>query len=546
MKLNEVPFNISILKVTPEFTRPLGEVKSLEIFESGTNNLKADGLFSTEIFGPLGSDERDLRFGYMNLHTQIFHGLYFKRLVALKQLYLDICSGKRYAIWDPKEKDFLPSDELEGNTGYAFFVKHFMELEPAKTTSTARDVRIQLIKENKDKALTSQLLVMPAGLRDINVAKGSSRTTEDEINTFYRSILSTASTISSTEVTKNDPIIDTARMSMQRQFVGITDYVMSEVSKGKNSFVLAKWASRKVRNGTMNVISPIQTSVDVLGTKRTPGINDIQLGMSQMMVGMPEVVIHYLRSSWLGKVFGSGVREVTLVDPKTLKPKQVNLSAEEVERWTTIDGLKSQIQRFVKREYRQRPIRVEGHYLGLLYHGKEGFKIFNDIDTLPEGFDRNAVTPLNLTSLFYLSGYKNWNDYIGILTRYPVAGDGSTIVGGLYLKTTTISQEKQELGEDWTPIGGDHIAYQFPDQSTQATFIETLSPHLTRLKGLGGDYDGDKCTLTILYGDLSIKQFREAKYTVEWYVNPDGSFKLTGSQDNINLVFANITGGPNG
>lgn len=545
MKIKEIPFRIWIMDITPELLRNLKEVRSLEIFESGTNNLKADGLFSTEIFGPLGSDERDSRFGYINLNTKIFHPLYFKRLGALKQLYMEICTGKRYAVWDEKEKDFFPSDEVEGKTGFAFFVKHFPELTPAHNQSSARSVRIRLIEENRSKALRSDVLVQPAGIRDIQV-EASGRTTEDEINKYYRSLIATSNSITSSEVTRNDPVIDTARMSLQRNFVAINDHVMNLLN-GKGGFILGKFASRKIRNGTANVISPIQTAVDMLGTGRAPGINGIQTGLAQTFKGMPEVVIHFLRTGWLSYVMGNSAEGyVPLVNPKTLKRGMVDLSPEEMERWTTIDGLNKIINRFVKFNYRQIPIKLDGHYLGLLYHGPEGFRIFGDIDELPEGFDRKQVSPLNLTSLLYLSGYRNWNKYVGILTRYPVAGSESTIRGNLYVKSTTKAFQKMELDDNWQPKGDDYVCFQFPDQSPDATFIETLSPHIAAYPGLGADNDGDRCTLTILYSIQSISEFEEHKRKREWYVKPDGSLRFSSGLDNIELVFANITGGPEG
>lgn len=545
MKLAEIPFNISIMQPKAELLRTMNETKSLEIFEPGTNNLKSDGLFSIESFGPLGSDARDQRFSYIKLNTTVFHPLIFKRLGVLKKLYNEICFGQRFAVFNEETGDFEPASEVDGDTGFAFFVKHFDKLRLKQTDSSVRNMRIRLIEENKEKALTDVILVMPAGLRDIQVDNATGRTTEDEINKTYRSIIATASTISTSEISKNDPIINVSRSNLQKRFQEVYDQIFGMLS-GKQGLPLGRWATRKIMNGTANVISPMDVSVSNLRSKRTPRINDIQSGMAQMLKGALPKAIYHIRNGFLGQVLGQDPSaEITLTNPKTLKAVSVKPNPADFEAWSTIEGLERQIEKYVRREYRQRPIKINGMFLGLVYAGKEGFKFFQDIDELPESFDKSQVYPINMTTLFYISGYNDWNTLAGVLTRYPVSGPGSTFIGNVYVKTTTKSSIKAELGDDWKPKGVGFFAPHFPDQDPKATFVETLSPNPTRIGGLGADFDGDRCTLTILYGDKSLAQFEMLKRKKEWYLNASGRLRLTAGIDNVKLVLRNITGGPN-
>jgi hypothetical protein len=250
-----------------------------------------------------------------------------------------------------------------------------------------------------------------------------------------------------------------------------------------------------------------------------------------------------LKTGWLATVFGSGgENEVKLTNPKTLHAEAVSVSPEEVERYTTREGLDNLINRLRRKEYRQRPIRVEGYYLGLLYAGPEGWRIFADIRELPDRFDKKHVYPLNLLSLIYLSGYRIWHDHSGPATRYPVAGPDSTVYASMRLLTTTRSRILPELGDDWTRLGEDFVATAFPEQEPDATFVETMSPHTARLAGLTADFDGDRMTWSATYTQEAKDEFRRLKRRREWYQNADGRLSKTAAVDNINLLLKNITG----
>lgn len=541
MQLDHIPFNIFIMDVTPALVESMRPTNTTEIFETGTRNFHPNGLFSVETYGPLGSAERDGRFSYIDIHTEVFHPLIYKRLGSLKRLYLEILEGKRYAIFSEETKDFEPSNEIEGETGFAFFTQHFPKLELKETDSDIRNLRVKLINNNKTKAMVNKVLVMPAGLRDLHI-EASGRTSEDEINKFYRALISVSNGVPDTPASRNDPIINNSRLQLQRNFNAIFEMIFNMI-KGKRGFALGKWASRKIVNGTANVISPMKVTVDRLGSKGVPGINNIQMGLYQCIKSVLPKTLYFLRTGYLSNVFsGNHEGEVKLTNPKTLRAEWVIPSPESLERWTTREGLEAQVTRFKNVGFRQRPIMVDGYYLGLLYHGKEGFKFFQDINELPAGFDKRAVTPINMTSLYYLSGYREWGKLAGVTTRYPVTGQGSTFIGLIYCKTTIRSTTSYELGDDWRRLGEDYVCYEFPDQERNASFVMTLSVHNSRIIALGADFDGDRCTFTAIYAQDSLDEINQLKRRKEWYMSLSGALSLSADVDNVGLVMRNITG----
>ena len=69
----DVPFNISLLELTPDKLRGLKPVTKLDIFEGGPPDFSEEGLFSTGIFGRVGDERRNYRFAYIDIKVPVLH-----------------------------------------------------------------------------------------------------------------------------------------------------------------------------------------------------------------------------------------------------------------------------------------------------------------------------------------------------------------------------------------------------------------------------------------------------------------------------------------
>jgi len=510
MKVTDLPFNIEIMDVNADLVRNLRQVTSTDIMESSgqklgpaefldskeltfqgkgniTSDFHQDGLFSIETFGRVGDKRRDSQFAYVNIKTTIFHPIIYKALGKLKGLYHEILSGKAYAVWDDAEKDFVASDETDGETGFQFFVKHWDDIKFKRTGSPARNERIKLINKYKDRAMTSRILILPAGLRDVRVGAGN-RLEFDEINDVYRRVVGISRTIAGSGEKVSSPALNYSRYQLQMAFNEVYGLI-EKMLRDKKGFVQRKWARRRVFNGTRNVISSMDTSKRYLGGDDAPKASDTILGLFQTMKGAMPFTINMLRSGYLSEVFDIGGTSTTtkLVDPKTLKREMVDLPSITKDRWTTLDGLQKIVNSFQDPTNRHKPVMVEGRYLALIYKGPDSsFRIFGDIDELPDHLDRNHVEPISLVEFLYLAGYQRWNDLKVIVTRYPVTGLGSSYPSDLYVKTSVVGERRQELGPDWAPLGDEFVAKEFPTKEPDA-FMDAQQVSPIRMKGLGAD-----------------------------------------------------------
>ena len=254
-----IPFNVTLLELTPQLLQGLRPVRSLDIFDGAGTNFHPDGFFSTEIFGKVGDERRSKRYSFIDVKVPVFHPVIYRALVGLKRLYAGILSGTEYAVWDSQTKDFERADAVTGKTGYDFFVSNWTNIKFTPNNSDRRNQSIALVEKFKRQAMTTKVIVMPAGYRDIELGSDG-RVQKDEINDFYADILRIANTISESSARSNLELINTARYKLQSRFNELYDYIEGMI-EGKRKLLLGKWASRRIQNGTRNVITSMNTSV---------------------------------------------------------------------------------------------------------------------------------------------------------------------------------------------------------------------------------------------------------------------------------------------
>lgn len=537
-KTVSVPFNINLLTLTPDKLRGLKRVQKLDIFEGGSSDFSEEGLFSASIFGRVGDERRNLRFAYIDIKVPILHPVVFNVLVKMKHLYGDILSGKAYAVFDEELKDFVKSNAIDGFTGYAYFIEHWLKIEFIDTNSINREQAVLLIKKYGNKALVDKVVVLPAGLRDIEI-DSYNRISEDEINKPYRQLISISNTISEVTVKNHIEALNTPRYQMQLVFNNIYEMIFTLV-EGKKKLLLGKWASRRIFNGTRNVITAMDTSVKYLGAKGNPGVNSTVIGLYQYMKATLPVTIFQIRRL-LDSIFPDVNQPARLINKKTLKAEEVLLHSRYYNQWATNEGIERVITSFKEESIRNIPLEIDGRYLALLYRGPDNtFRIMHDIDELPASRSKKDVKPITLCELFYIAVYQKANTYPLLVTRYPITGIGSIYPSKTYLRVTLSSEKRVQLNERWEQMDDDAIAYEFPMRDT--AFVNSLIPSVDKLGRLGADFDGDTCSANIAYSQEAIEECEEFFNSRRAYVGTDGQFINKTGVNTVELVLRNLTG----
>lgn len=533
------PFNISLIAADKSRLAGLLPVQSMDIYDS-EGNYHPQGLYSTEIFGKPGEKTRMTRHGFIDMKAEVMHPKIFLELSRLKNLYAGIMQGTAYATWDEELKDFVRSDILDGQTGYSFFMKKFPEINLQLNESNIREQRILLINKYRSSCMYRYLIVMPAGLRDIEV-DADGRVLEEEINTLYKRAMRISNTIAVSS-NSNNPLLDNSRWSLQKTFNEIYDYIQT-ILEGKRGFILSKWGTRVIHGGTRNVITGMDPAPARLGAIESIGINDTMIGLHQYLKGTVDISIYGIRNSIAGRFINDLPGNVTLIDPKTLEPVSVAPDAKIKEKWGTTDGLESLINGFEYSEVRHNPVLINGHYAALIYMDDVYFKIFHDIKELPLELKRENVRPITWAELYYFAVFEQSKKVGAFITRYPITGAGSIYPSKIYLRVTNEGLKRVELDHAWQP--SDKVWFEMPN--LHKPFFDSMCVHPSRESGtskLNSDHDGDKVSCNIVYSNEAMLEVDSYLKSTENFISTTGELKY-GFEGNLigSMVLKNFSSG---
>lgn len=491
------PFNIRIMDVNAFIARNrIGAVTSFDIMEPSTTFFHKDGLFSEEIFGPVGSSQRMTRFGFINIGSNIISPLIYKNLVKISSLYDDIMRGAAYAIFNQETKDFErvtgdPEDYDDASTGYSFFVSHLHEIEFPLTESRKRENRVTLLNKYRDVSLISKYLVMPAGFRDIRIESGATMV-QDEVNKLYRSMISLS--LSIPERTTN-PIYDGVRYKLQKVAIDIYNY-LENFQTGKKGFMQnGGYGSRAVAFGTRNVLSAANYVMESPDDPRSLKPDEVMVGLYQSCKGMEPFVIHYLRKTFFAPILGEADEvNVGLTDPKTMNITYTEITQLEKDKFVTRNGLNKWLTRFSNDDVRRSPVMIydkerKPYYLCLVYDQGDTISLVRSIRDLENNLgskpDKSKLRPITWAEIVYLTTYIATHNKYAMITRYPAIEDGSCYPARIHLNSTSNSRSVK-LHDLIT--GDDDVIYpHYPSMNKRDVFLDSTIVHTSALGGLGAD-----------------------------------------------------------
>ena len=445
------PFNIQILEPNEYIQRKnILPVSSHAMFEASTSRFHPEGLFSEVIFGQVGSSERLIRRGFFDLRTSIISPHIYKQIMTLKSFYRDIAAGKEYAIYDPQLKDFVRTtrDDLDGRTGYAFFVETLPKIEFKETESTKRSDKIAILKKYADRIFMTRFIILPAGVRDVREENG--RIAPEEINKLYLSLLSLTQAMPEQET--NDPVFDSIRYQIQTKVQQIYTYI-SDLLDGKGGFGQSKYAARNIVYANRNVITAATLSrVPEPESPNAFSANEIMVPLFQGMKGAVPLIINKLKTVFFEQIFGSQSMSIPVINPVTFKLEYKEIDSAEMKKFTTSDGINSFITGFRNQNIHFSPVTVrvkngEGnkgfsnYFLYLVYDDGKNIYPFRNIDdflqfyrkedkyTTSEVENLEYVSHLNPSDFMILGstalrvfGMVNYNQDIDILVSEEIMG----------------------------------------------------------------------------------------------------------------------------
>lgn len=538
--MSNAPVNIALLRVKDTDLSRLGQIKELQIFGQG-NNFHHEGLFSTQVFGAVGSEHRTKMFGYIDLRYPILHPLVYRTIVSLKSFYKGIMDGSITALWNPKLRQFDKSNDAKAQTGFTFFLKHVADIRFEPNESDKRNENIKFFNKavGEDKHLLRYMLVMPAGLRDYTITP-SGKPEEDEVNTFYRRILAQSQLVDSDIARKTPHAYDNVYANLQKSLEELYLYLQNLLD-GKHKLILGKWLSRKTFNSTRNVITAsVSTATHVNDANRVRS-SEVGVGLHQFLRSAAPKTLYEIRSRYIQQVFSENNTFAYMTNVKTLQREEVlNTHVQkDYDRWMTYDGLESVIANFSRQDTRHMPVYTNRgkHCMGLIYNDGKYARFLQDIRDLPDHLDKKHVAPITMTELLYLSVGRLSGQIPAFATRYPIQGYGGIYPAFMKLFTTDKSLQVQELDEHWQPIEG--VLHSFPVKGS--VFINGMIIHQSHMALLGSDFDGDTMSLQAVLTDEAIEEVHKLLGSKSYYLDNERRILFSNATDILEATLAFMT-----
>jgi len=495
------------------YVKYMREVTRTTLFINTGREIDPEGLYSQEIFGTVGTSERMSTVAYISLYCDILHPRLYEYIVSLSALYKKIMSGLAYAKFDTDDGDFVPSDIVNGETGYDFFMRHIHELKFKETKSKRRQNKIDVLyKHIKNGEFTnSKLIILPAGLRDFIVEK-SGNVKEDEINDLYRDIINAANLMSNFVGAEG---AWSFKFKLQEKINVLYKHILTLVD-GKKKLIQGEWASRAVEYRSRTVAVGTEDLVHDLDDDYN--ITDMaKAGLALYVKSIDPIAKHHLNEAFLRHVFGDVGDRAILIDKKTLDPVQVDLPSTVIDKWRTNDGLDHIMNTLLDNDVKNEPVTIGEHYLFALVDKKDTIIKYDDQFAIINE-DKPFRRPITYGELFYISILPVIRELPGFITRYPTTEQGSVVPVLVDVFTTTSNRHVivKTVGE----VNSEVEVKEYP--INDIPWVNGLKAPYVRTDGLGLDFDGDQLLLMMVLTSDSIDEVKRLLNTSAPYIGADG------------------------
>lgn len=198
------------------------QIMQVKTYRIPSKNYDEDGLWSEIIFGPVNSKVRLERFGYIDLKRKFIHPSVFDMLITVSNSTSKIVRNKDY--FSIEDEKYI--EDKDGRTGIEYLIETAKQVKYSKFChSHKKDIAKYLDETN---FLIDKFLVLPAGLRDINIYDKEAKIKIDEINNLYIKLM-----IYIQQLTGFNEIDEITIRKIQLQLNEISDNIKNTKMKGK-------------------------------------------------------------------------------------------------------------------------------------------------------------------------------------------------------------------------------------------------------------------------------------------------------------------------
>lgn len=525
--------------IDPEKLVKVNDLKEITnpVFYINNSIPTSDGLLSNEIFG-ITKYDRSNTFAYIDLHEYFMNPLIYKMWCKIDSKLKPCIHGQgRFSI---NEHGELIEDE-NGSHGLEFIRKNIDKLKLKRTSSRQRDMRVQFIERymGAPEMFIKKFIVCPAYYRDINT---DGHIELGEINELYRNLLVFVKALresSSYGLNLNEA----SRGRIQETLVQIYDWFGSgtTINGEKTPNVIPGKTGtlrRAVMSKTTDYSSRLVLSAPELKVERLDDIEaDLDysvLPLASALVNFLPFIVYNIRRYFENEFSGDAVI------PYNNKGKITYLHPKDYQDQFSDERIKKEIDRFCTGfSNRLIPIKVETIEGITTYINFKGRKISAE-EFVKSDIGKFPIMERRLTwcDIFYQAAVQAVEDKHILITRYPIDSYFNQYPTKIKI-SSTIKTEPMVVDDrfyaNYPMIRDGDIS-----SNTSNKFIDTLNISNLYLEGIGGDYDGDQCTVKGVFSEEANKELAEQLNSKSHYFNLGGKGVRTSSKEAIQSLY-NLT-----
>lgn len=451
----------------------------------------ADGLLSNEIFG-ITKDERSGIYGYIDLHGTFIDPSVYKAMIKLNSNFKKVVSG--IGNWKINSKGELVEDE-NGSNGIDFIKANFDKIKFKHTGSAKRDLKIEYVKKNKDRAFIKKLIVIPAYYRDVTSTGGN--VSVGFINKMYSSLISMASAPQEADYYGLSKTNATAGR-MQETILAIYDYLSGNTNgmisdkdqgvglQGKFGAIRRAVTSKTTDYSCRLVITPADIKQESVKDSMVD-LDHAAVPLSAAMTIFYPYMLFYMKRFFENEFPANST--YPCYNPKTGETIYKHVKDPAIE--FSDERLTAEMKKFLHGQSNRLiriPVPIEDDEKDRLtyYMRFKGNGRFSDPEEAAQNPESIVQRDLTWVDVFYMAAVEACKDKVGLVTRYPMDSRYNQFPCGLAVSSTR-QTEQMYINGTYYPFYP-KIRQEDIGSNTSTMFIDSFTMSNLYLGAIGGDW----------------------------------------------------------
>jgi len=524
-------------KVEPLDMKKLIKVNDLKpitnpVFFNKFGQPTSDGLLSNEIFG-ITKNDRAESFAYIDLEEPFINPSFYKAWNRLD-------SKIRACVHQTQNFKINPDGKLEpdekGNCGIKWLQQNFDKFKWKENESFTHNKDIEYLHTFKDFVFIDKFPVIPAYYRDVQT--DGRRISIEGINKLYNALVIAVRSLKETS-DYGLTLTGAIRGRIQETILEIYNWFGEEPQIGRKFGILRRASMAKTTDYSSRlVMTAPKLNVETID-EFTCDCDHAAIPLASLCVNFFPFVLFHLRRFFENEFAG----RMTYFDATTEKEYEL----ENYQIAFSDDELKKQIDRFIH-GYSNRfipivvPVKkgpknpIKMRFKGMKVNTDDAILMIKGKKTIDPESSTIIDRDFTWCDAIFIAVSEAVKDKCVLITRYPMDSYFNQIPLMVNVSSTIETESiilKNQVYKKYPKIRQEDMGID-----TSNMFIDTMNLSNVYLKSIGGDYDGDTCSVKGIYSDEANDEVKKQINGVNHFIGLNGDLAIFAHAQAVDATFA--------